>query len=88
MKWISNLKLAWKLALSFGVCLALTAFIGAIAISRMGQLNAAANHIVVDPLESLKMLGDTTEDLADYRRLELRSVLTAPGPSWMGWKSR
>ena len=81
MKWISNLKLAWKLALSFGVCLALTALIGALAINRMGQLNAAVNHIVVDPLESLKLLGDTTDDLADYHQLELRSILVTPGPA-------
>lgn len=81
MKWISNLKLAWKMGLSFGICLALTILIGGVAINRMGQLNQATNNITVDSLEGLKILVDATQHLADYRRFELHAVLTPPGPA-------
>src|SRR5258708_5101397 len=51
-------------------------FMGAMALTRMAQLNAATNTIVSDSVEGLKGLCALTSHVADFRRAELRGLLT------------
>ena len=60
MIWMYNLTTARKLALGFGLCLCPTLIVGAVAITRMAQMNGIAERIVTDSL-------DGVEDLADFQ---------------------
>ena len=50
MRWFKDIKIGYKMAIGFGLCLFLTVVIGAIGISRMSQLNHATKQIGEDAL--------------------------------------
>ncbi|MDR3707587.1 MAG: MCP four helix bundle domain-containing protein, partial [Capsulimonadaceae bacterium] len=75
MKWFDNLKLAYKLALSFGVCLILSLLAGVVALNKLSFQNDNTNSIVNGPLAEVGYLGDLRNDTKQYRIYQLRAYL-------------
>ena len=75
MNWLYNLKTAHKLALGFGLCLALAVFVGTIAITRMARINAAAEMLQVDTVEGLGLLANFSGPMRQFRITEYRAAL-------------
>jgi methyl-accepting chemotaxis protein len=77
MNWFNNLRIANKLALGFGLCLALALTVGGVAISRMGQMNAIAKSMVNDTILSDEDLLHLDMAARQSRIVEYRHVLNA-----------
>ena len=76
MKWLYNLKTAHKLALGFGLCLALAVLVGVVAINRMAQMNKISESIVSDSLDSVEALGNFQAAARQFRTIEYRHVVS------------
>jgi methyl-accepting chemotaxis protein len=76
MQWFRNLRIAPKLFVSFGFVLALMAFLGGFAMTRMAQMNAVAEEIQTSWLPSVQVLGEMNTATADYRIQEFKHVLS------------
>ncbi|HEY3332390.1 MAG TPA: methyl-accepting chemotaxis protein [Capsulimonadaceae bacterium] len=76
LTWFSNVKIASKLAIAFGVCLFLAIVAGVVAVSRMAQLNGNTNELVAGPLSRATDLGKIVSDMKQYRIYQLKQVLT------------
>jgi len=67
MKWFNNLKITAKLALSFGVLLAIVAGIGTLAIFRLGMVAQHSQEIVVKWLPGIELLNAINTAKSDIR---------------------
>jgi len=67
MKWFYNMKVAHKLALSFGMCLAFACLAGVVAVERMSVLNSDTQRIIDDPLATSTILTRLGHDVLSYR---------------------
>jgi methyl-accepting chemotaxis protein len=76
MNWFSNLKTGRKLALGFGTCLLLALTVGAVALSRMAQMNRLEKEITEVSLTGIKTLAVADAAMRQVRILEYRHVLT------------
>lgn len=75
MKWFANLKMANKLKLGFGLCLALSVLSCFVAVQRLGQLNAGAKNIVDDPLAGVVNIGKISGQARMLRTIEFRNAV-------------
>src|SRR6201994_825119 len=79
MKWFSNLKIARKLTLTFGLVMAMMAGLGVFAIIQFSKLYEPTKAITSDSLPSIRVLGQISTDAGGLRRAELGYLLaTAP----------
>ena len=80
MNWFYNLKTARKMALGFGLCLTLAVLVGAVAISRMAQLNKISENIISDSLAGVEALAGVQAGAREFRTIEYRHALSfTPG---------
>lgn len=70
MKWFYNLKMSHKLGLGFGLCLALSLWLGITAIGRMAQMDHSADLIVSEAVAGSGKVADLTGQMRQYRILE------------------
>jgi methyl-accepting chemotaxis protein len=75
MKWFYNLKTGHKLALAFGMCLALAVIVGITAVGKMAQMNNAAALLNSSTVAQLKNLRDITDDTKQVRIAQLRDLI-------------
>ena len=78
MAWFMNMKTGQKLGLAFSLCLLLTVIIGAIAITRMAQMNSVAKTLNNDSVDGFRSLRNLTDSVKQVRVLQL-SELAQPG---------
>ena len=76
MTWFYNLKTARKLALGFGLCLALAVLVGVVALTRMAQMNRITENIISRSLPRFKALADFQGSVRQFRTIEYRHVLS------------
>jgi methyl-accepting chemotaxis protein len=79
MNWFNNLKITAKLALSFGVLLAIMAGVGTVSILRLNAVAARTHEIARNWLPSVEHLDDINTAKSDLRVVQLRYV-TATTP--------
>ena len=72
IKWILNLKIAQKLTLGFGTCIAFAALIAVVSIAQMSQIYTVTSSIVSDSLKGEEALGQFQAAAEHYRQLEYR----------------
>jgi methyl-accepting chemotaxis protein len=70
-----NLKTAYKLALGFGLCLALTAMISVVAITRMTRMNQATHSLKAETVLRLGTLSSFSSPMRQFRITEYRAAL-------------
>jgi methyl-accepting chemotaxis protein len=75
MHWFSNLKMGYKLAASFGLCLLLMAGLGLLSIRGMQQMDAATMRLATDPLPGLEYIGKISSHMRQTRIREYRLLL-------------
>lgn len=76
MNGFYNLKIAHKLALGFGLCLLLSAALGAFSLSRMAGMNAVTQSIVNETIPRDIDCGQMLYHGAQFRMLEYRHLVT------------
>jgi methyl-accepting chemotaxis protein len=74
MNWFKNLKITAKLALSFGVLLAILAGVGTVAIMRLSTVAQHSHEIVVNWLPSIEYLNAINTAKSDVRVAQNRLV--------------
>jgi methyl-accepting chemotaxis protein len=79
MNWFKNLKITAKLALSFGVLLAIMAGVGTVSIVRLNAVAAKTHEIARNWLPSVERLDDINTAKSDVRAGQL-AYLAAPTP--------
>lgn len=67
--------MAHKLALGFGICLLLTAVLGAAALTRMAQMNALSATVLTQSLSQQDALDSAVAAARHYRTVEYRLAL-------------
>src|SRR5436190_1643274 len=72
MRWFSNLKTAYKLALGFGLCLALTGWMGMTALHGIGVTTAELNTIGRHNVPALFNLAQTDAAARQFRLYQYR----------------
>ena len=72
-----NLKTAYKLAIGFGLCLALAVIIGALSMTRMAQMNTISKNILSDSLAGVEALGQFQAASRQVRTREYRHALAS-----------
>ena len=77
MNWFTNLKVAGKLALGFGLCLTLATLIGTVAVTRMAQMNTITKDLNSDTVGGLDDLGKFNAAARQLRTVEYRHVLSS-----------
>lgn len=75
MNWFYNLKTGRKLALGFGLCLALAVLVGAVALSRMAQMNRAAGLLNTGTIAGESAIADITAHARRFRTVEYQHLL-------------
>jgi methyl-accepting chemotaxis protein len=75
MQWFSNIKMGYKLAASFGLCLLLMAGLGMLSIRGMQQIDAVATKIAKDPLPGSAQIGRISSQMRQTRIREYRLLL-------------
>lgn len=75
MNWFYNLKTARKLALGFGLCLALAVLIGVVAITRMAQMNRKAATLAAGTSRGMRALVAFSAPMRQFRITEYRAAL-------------
>jgi methyl-accepting chemotaxis protein len=79
MNWFKNLKITAKLALSFGVLLAIMAVVGTVAILRLNAVAAKSHEIARNWLPSVEYLNQMNTAKSDIRVEQLRyAMATTP----------
>ena len=73
MKWFYNLKMLWKLLLSFALVLGLMAFVGYMGVNGMGQINHMLNTLYERDMIGLSEIKEANFDLAVIGRTMRRS---------------
>ena len=76
MNWFYNLKTARKLALGFGLCLALAVLVAGVAISRMAQMNKMSDGLIADCIPSDLDCGQMLYHVTRFRQLQYRHLVT------------
>ena len=76
MNWFYNLKTSRKMALGFGLCLALAVLVGVVAISRMAQMNKISRDVLSNSLVGVEALSDVQAGARQFRTIEYRHVLS------------
>src|SRR5579883_3324340 len=74
MNWFFNLKTGAKLALSFGVCLALSSSVGIVSISCLNRMKQNTDHIVNNALASSIEIGRLNATARKFRIYEMRHI--------------
>ncbi len=82
MNWFYNLKIAHKLALGFGLCLALAVMVGVVAVTHMAQMNKISASIVSDSLDGTERLGQFQAASGQFRTVEYRHALSSTPADW------
>ena len=67
MRWFDHLRLSRKLTLAFATVVALSTFMGGVALWRLATMNAATTTIAGDVLPSVQQLGEYRHALTQYR---------------------
>ena len=80
MKWFSNLKIARKLSVTFGLVMLMMAGLGTFAVIQFEKLYAPAHEITSNWLPSLVSLAEIRVDVNTLRRHELDLALTKGNP--------
>jgi methyl-accepting chemotaxis protein len=75
MRLLDNISIKAKLALAFGLLLAITAALGGVAIQRLGHVNSAAHEIRTNWLPATGYLAHLTENAVRYRQREAALIL-------------
>ncbi len=74
MQFFNNMRVGTRLAVGFGLVLALTVALTVVAISRMAAVQQHVRHIVEDDSQRLA-LSNTLRDLARYQAVAIRDVV-------------
>src|SRR5579862_4550457 len=72
MKWFNNLKITAKLALSFGVLLAIMAAVGTVSVVQLSTVAAKTREIARNWLPCVEYLNDINTAKSDLRVSQLR----------------
>ncbi len=75
MQWLNNLKMAYKLALGFGLCLAITLFVGGMSLARMASMDGMTKQIIDDGLEGVVTAGHLNDSIMKLRDQENEEVI-------------
>ncbi len=75
MNWFTNLKIAHKLFLGFGLCLALTALLSVVAITRMAQISQATAALNTGTVSHLGALSGFRGPMRQFRIMEYHAAL-------------
>ncbi|MFL6605249.1 MAG: methyl-accepting chemotaxis protein [Steroidobacteraceae bacterium] len=75
MNWFKNLKITAKLALSFGVLLAIMAVLGGVAVMRLNAVAAKSHEIARNWLPSIEYLSEMNTAKSDLRVEQLRYAM-------------
>jgi len=76
MRYLSNLRLATKLGIAFAAVLALTAFVGAVAIWQLAQVNDTSMKLSSHWMPSIRVIEDIKSQIARIRTRELQYILS------------
>ncbi|MFD0875585.1 methyl-accepting chemotaxis protein [Massilia pinisoli] len=76
MRYLSNLRLATKLGIAFAAVLALTAFVGAVAIWQLAQVNDTSMKLSSHWMPSIRVIEDIKSQIARIRTRELQYVIS------------
>jgi methyl-accepting chemotaxis protein len=71
---LSNLKIAHKLVVCFGLCVLLSTVNGIIALQRMSDLNKVSADILTNALNGVESLGDFQKEMSLYRCIAYRHI--------------
>ncbi|MBX3119726.1 MAG: methyl-accepting chemotaxis protein [Fimbriimonadaceae bacterium] len=82
MKWLSNLRIGRKLALSFGMCIGLMAVLGVVAFVRLNQLGGLSTRLAGE-FQLAQTSGELSTRLLQFVRSEKNHIL-ADTPAQMG----
>ncbi len=77
MKWFNNLKVARKLGLCFGLCIALSAAIGFEGVSKMAQLSASSEAIISDSTDGETFISKVSSGTRDVRISNMRTAMSS-----------
>ncbi|HEY3330629.1 MAG TPA: methyl-accepting chemotaxis protein [Capsulimonadaceae bacterium] len=72
MNWFNNLRVAYKLALGFGICLFFALFAGVIAIQRLGVVDHASQKLSSVAVENTETVGSAINDIKQFRLWQVR----------------
>src|SRR5579864_2393009 len=72
MKWFNNLKITAKLALSFGVLLAIMAAVGTVSVVQLSSVATKTREIARTSLPRVEYLNDINTAKSDLRVVQLR----------------
>ncbi|MYM33419.1 HAMP domain-containing protein [Duganella sp. FT94W] len=86
MKWFLNLKMAYKLLLSFSVALSLTLIIGIFGIFQNSRLNAASTEVLSDTLPSVRLALLMKATLNRMRVSELQHILSSEATDYTNYE--
>jgi methyl-accepting chemotaxis protein len=75
MNWFHNLKISQKLAIGFGVCLALAICASVVAINRMGVMNTNTQELGECRLANTQNLAKLIADVRQYRAYQTMSII-------------
>lgn len=75
MRWFYDQKTATKLALGFGLLIALSLALGGGAMMQMAQMNRIADTIAKDPLPGTGLMANMVDNVKQFRIYEFRSIL-------------
>ena len=88
MKWFENMKIAGKLALSFGVVLLLAAAMGAFALLSMSRMDDASDELSKNWLPSVEAAMQMRIELGEARRWELAHLLSTDAAKMSDYEQR
>lgn len=76
MQWFNQLKVGTKLLTAFGIVLALTLFVGALAIVQLGRVNQTSTDMEVNWMPSVRHASALNTATSDFRAAELQHILS------------
>ncbi|OON64364.1 methyl-accepting chemotaxis protein [Massilia sp. KIM] len=76
MQWFNQLKVGAKLLTAFGIVLALTLFVGALAIVQLGRVNQTSTDMEVNWMPSVRHASALNTATSDFRAAELQHILS------------
>ncbi len=88
MQWFENMRIAGKLALSFGVVLLLTAAIGAFSLLSMSRMDDDADQLTKNWLPSIEAAMQMRIELGEARRWELAHLLSTDAARMSDYEAR
>ena len=88
MQWFNNMRIAGKLALSFGVVLLLAAAMGAFALLSMSRMDDASDELSKNWLPSVEAAMQMRIELGETRRWELAHLLSTDAAKMSDYEQR